>query len=240
METLQLYHCNTSYASQKVRLFMAQMGIPYESRHIDIRAQEHITSNYREINPNGLVPTLVAAGKVICGSTSIMVYLHDKYCKDGQKMSPKLRKAIISFCFAHEALHDPHMRTLSYCLIFMANKKYSAETERLLEVADNHPNKERGEFLKAAIRGELTSQNIKIAEHQIKQALQEMDTLLSGNPDSGFMFGNKYSMADAVATAGLFRVEKLQMQDEIKDNKLLAIYYERMRQLPSFNAAGMV
>ena len=54
-----LYHCDESYASQKVRVYFLEKGIEWQSHHIDVLNQEHIIdSSYRLIHPRGLVPAL--------------------------------------------------------------------------------------------------------------------------------------------------------------------------------------
>lgn len=64
------------------------------------------------------------------------------------------KKLIHSICKEHEALHDPAIYTLSYANIFMSpDKRKSLDIPRILQLAKQHPNVERGEFMARAIQG---------------------------------------------------------------------------------------
>jgi hypothetical protein len=46
----------------KVRLCLAEKGLSWETRFIDLIKLDHMTPQYLELNPNGVVPTLVHDG----------------------------------------------------------------------------------------------------------------------------------------------------------------------------------
>ena len=229
---LNLYHCNTSYASQKTRLFLAEFEIPYKDIHIDLRKQEHITSDYRDINPAGTVPSLRDDDTLILNSTDIMVYLSERY-------QHPVSDEIIAFCRRHEALHDPYLRTLSYHHLFCsADEKQDKDIDKIIAIASQHPNKARGEFLIRAARGKFTEMELSLAKKMLLAELDTMEILLKTNKQ-GFMFGDSYSMADANATAVLFRMEKIGLLNEISETTMLIDYYQNMKSRPSFKKAHM-
>ena len=56
---LILYHGWRSSASRRVRLCLAEKGLDYESRLVDmIRGEQH-SPEYLAMNPNGVVPALI-------------------------------------------------------------------------------------------------------------------------------------------------------------------------------------
>ena len=59
---LHLYHVALSNCSQRVRIALEEKGLPWTSHHLNLAANEHATPEYRTINPNGVVPTLVHDG----------------------------------------------------------------------------------------------------------------------------------------------------------------------------------
>jgi len=84
---LELYHNDMSTCAQKVRLTLAEKGLAWEGRHLDLRAGDQQKPEYLKLNPRGVVPTIVDNGKVVRESTVIMEYLDDEYPK------PSLRPA---------------------------------------------------------------------------------------------------------------------------------------------------
>ena len=77
-DTYELYHNDLSLCSKKVRVCMAELGIPYKSHHIDLietGSYENIGRDFLAVNPAGLVPVLVHNGHPIYESREIIRYL---------------------------------------------------------------------------------------------------------------------------------------------------------------------
>ena len=69
----------SSYA-QKVRIDLAEKDLDWQSTHLSLRAGDSRAEDYKRLNPNGVVPTLITEdGKVLIESTVIMEYLDDAY-----------------------------------------------------------------------------------------------------------------------------------------------------------------
>ena len=75
----RLYHYWSSVCSQKVRMCLAEKGLDWESRHVDIFAFENYEPAYTALNPKVVVPTLDHEGKVLIGSNTILEYLEDVF-----------------------------------------------------------------------------------------------------------------------------------------------------------------
>lgn len=58
---------------------MEEMGLSYETMPLDFSKQEHKSSQYLELNPNGKVPTIIDDGFVLWESLAINYYLIEKY-----------------------------------------------------------------------------------------------------------------------------------------------------------------
>ena len=76
---LALYHNDMSSCAQKVRLMLAEKGLEWESRHLDLRAGDHQSDEYRAVNPQGFVPMLEIDGHRLTQSLAIINYLDLKY-----------------------------------------------------------------------------------------------------------------------------------------------------------------
>ena len=75
---MKLYHGWLSSASRRVRLCLAEKGLPYESMPIDMSRQEHHAPAYLAMNPNGVVPALLLNnGESLYESSTICEYLDD-------------------------------------------------------------------------------------------------------------------------------------------------------------------
>ena len=97
-----LYHTDTSYYSQIVRLVLEEEGVQYKSRHFDINygsSMEHLNSWYLNINPNGVVPTLIYQGKPIVESRDISLFVVEEISNEGRLLlkQTKVRRILQIF-----------------------------------------------------------------------------------------------------------------------------------------------
>ena len=95
-----LYHTDTSYYSQIVRLVLEEEGIQYKSRHFDIHSSmEQLNSWYLNINPNGVVPTLIYQGKPIVESRDISLFVVEEISNEGRLLlkQTKVRRILQIF-----------------------------------------------------------------------------------------------------------------------------------------------
>jgi glutathione S-transferase len=76
---LELYHDWRSLRPIKFRLCLAEKGLSWKSRFVDLIKLEHMTPQYLKLNPNRVVPTLVHDGVPIYESTLINEYLDEVY-----------------------------------------------------------------------------------------------------------------------------------------------------------------
>ena len=79
--SLTFYHSPHSSASP-VHWTLLELGVPFESVVLDLKAGEQKKPAYLKINPNGKVPALVHDGLVIFESTAIQMYLGETFGVD--------------------------------------------------------------------------------------------------------------------------------------------------------------
>ncbi len=74
-----LYTFFRSSTSYRVRIALAFKGLAWEPRYVSLPAMEHRTPDYFDVNPQGLVPTLVDDEVTIAQSLAILEYLEERY-----------------------------------------------------------------------------------------------------------------------------------------------------------------
>lgn len=75
MSRIVLYDYYRSSAAYRVRIALNLKGLRYESRPVNLLNAEQRGDDYRELNPQGLVPMLDIDGHRLTQSLAIMVYL---------------------------------------------------------------------------------------------------------------------------------------------------------------------
>ena len=89
---LTLYHGDTSTCSKRVRITLAEKDVEWESKYLDLAKRDNLDPVYLEINPNGVVPTIVHDGKILYESNVIIEYLDEIYPEPALRPSdPYLR-----------------------------------------------------------------------------------------------------------------------------------------------------
>jgi glutathione S-transferase len=76
---LTLYDFGNSVCCQKVRITMRAKALDWKAVKVDLFKAEQYQPDYLELNPKGVVPTLVHDGKAIIESTLICEYLDDTF-----------------------------------------------------------------------------------------------------------------------------------------------------------------
>ncbi|MBA3502348.1 MAG: glutathione S-transferase family protein [Myxococcota bacterium] len=73
-----LYHDLRAPNPRRVRIFLAEKGVPYDTIEVSIAAQAHQTPEFRKKNPIALLPVLeLADGKVLRESMAICRFLEE-------------------------------------------------------------------------------------------------------------------------------------------------------------------
>lgn len=90
---IELYDHPVSPCAQKVRLVLAEKAIDYEIRPVDLGAKQNLSPEYLQLNPAGLVPTLVVDGQPVPESTVICELLDELYPNPSLRPDDPLQQA---------------------------------------------------------------------------------------------------------------------------------------------------
>ncbi len=81
-----LYEYWRSSASYRVRIALNLLGEVYEARPVNLLTAAHREADYLDLNPQGILPTLVIDGQTLTQSLAIIEYLHNT--RDGSTLIP--------------------------------------------------------------------------------------------------------------------------------------------------------
>jgi maleylpyruvate isomerase len=76
---MKLYGYFRSSAAYRVRIAMNLKGVAVEHAYVHLRKGEQTTADYRKLNPQGLVPTLMDGEHALTQSLAIIEYLDERY-----------------------------------------------------------------------------------------------------------------------------------------------------------------
>jgi glutathione S-transferase len=124
---MKLYNVAYSGNSYKVRLLLAQLGIPCEIIEVDILKGESRTPEFLKINPNGRTPVLDDNGFTLSESNAILAYLArgTKYLPDHKKKFGQ----VFQWMFFEQYSHEPFITTSRF---WLQHKSDSQEKTALL------------------------------------------------------------------------------------------------------------
>jgi glutathione S-transferase len=236
MAMLALYHNDMSSCAQKVRLCLAEKALPWESRHLSLRAGEHQRDWYVKLNPRAVVPTLIDGDIVIPESNVINEYLDEKFPDPPLAAKDPYGRAKMRLWTKQldEDVHDACIAILSFGIAF--RHQYIARGDQGQQMLEQIPNVFKRERRRDVIEKGLDSMHFTHAVSRMLLLLREMDAALAGHR---WLTGDTYTIADAAFTPYLVRLEHLDILGMTQDFSHVIDWYERIKARRSF-AEGIV
>ena len=188
-----LYHGWKSSASRRVRLCLAEKGLKYESRIIDLAKGEHHSPEYLARNPNGVIPLLILPdGRSLYESSTINEYLDETYPEPPLRPADPYQRAEMRNWVRHvdERIGNLIVFNWKHGIAQVAAKLSDAElAERIRKI----PSKERQEAWLRAARKPYTPAEEDEARRKLVLMLDRMETSLKAGD---WLVGNRYSLAE--------------------------------------------
>ena len=136
---LQLYTWTTPNGVKPL-IMLEELGVPYDTRWIDLGQGAQHTEQFRRVNPNGKIPALVDGDTTVFESGAVLIHLAEK----AGRFLPKngaARAQALSWLFFQVGGVGPMFGQLGHFLradekVPYAMQRYRAETERLYGVLD--------------------------------------------------------------------------------------------------------
>jgi len=226
---LTLYHNDMSVCAQKVRLALAEKGLTYTARHLNLRAGDQREPDYLKLNPKGVVPTLVDDKTVVTESVVINEYIDDAFPEPPLKPADPAGRARMRWWTKH--IDDGIFAatgTVSMSIAF--HHQYTPEVVEQLVALRGPVYRQRFEQLKKGVDNPAFPEAIK----RLYKMVADMDEALARGP---WLTGVDYTLADIAHAPYVTRLDHLKFMALMDKHPRVADWYERMRARPAYQSA---
>lgn len=235
---MKLFHSWLSSASRRVRLCLAEKGIPYEGVAVDLSRQEQHTPEFLAMNPNGVVPALeLAPGRFLHESSTICEYLDDVHPIPPLRPEDPYERAVMrNFVRWTDEKCLPNLLVLNWSLTLQPIASRWSDAE-LADKLARIPTAERREAWSRVARRPYTAQELAGAQDRLLELTDRMEAMLQ---DADWLVGDRFSLADVAATPFIARIDEI-IPDALQagHRPRLRAWWEATRQRPAFAAARL-
>jgi glutathione S-transferase len=233
---LCLYHAGPSVSAIKVRLVLHEKNLPWESKLVHVHRGEQYAAEYRKLNPNAVVPTLVHNDRPIIESTIIIEYLDDVFPAPPLLPSDPYRKAMAPLWMkkVDDYLHAA-CNALTFAIAFrpiLLRKNTREQLEaRFAAIPDPNMRERQRQSVLLGLEAPLVGEALR----NYDKFIGEMEEALAQSP---YLAGDGYSLADVAATPYVNRTTMLALDGALLNGRRrVQEWFKRIRERPSFQAA---
>jgi glutathione S-transferase len=237
LASLTLYHGWRSSASRRVRLCLAEKGLAFESKVIDLTRMEHHSPAYLKLNPNGVIPLLILEdGRALYESGTICEYLDETWPDPPLRPADADGRAEMRNWIRHVdgLIGNLIVFNWAHSMAKVAQQWTDAElAERLAKV----PSKERREAWLRTARKPYTEEERAKARDKLKTGL--LDRMEESLAKGGWLVGEHYSLADIGAVPFVKRIAEEIAPDEMTKARhpRVTAWWEAIQARPAFGVA---
>jgi glutathione S-transferase len=249
MPDVVLYGFPGSLCSQKVRLALAEKGVLYEDRFVDIELRlTNYEPWYLRLNPKGVVPTLVHGERVVTDSARILAYVDEAF--EGPGLTPEdpgERERMAHWIGAQDRVG---MRELSYAsfkgMLGLVLRRVSMplRVRKLRQLRGANP--ELADLYDSKLE-DIRAWRAQIRDaKEIAQIRRELEGVLGQVEEqlgkTRHLASDAYSLADVAWTCVLARLTMLGLAPSLwGEGRLPRVedYYGALRSRPSFTGARL-
>ena len=224
---LHLYHHGMSSCSQRVRLCLEEKQVQWTSHIINMEKNEHLSAQYKRINPKCLVPAMIHNDKIVTESTDIIKYIDQTF--PGTSLFPKDKK-FYQECVSQSDPLQSTLKTLSFEYLFKPLKKRTAHRD--LEKAREHSSDAHlihfyEDFAKGFSKERLLQER--------KAFYESMKWLDQRLEHKRWLDGQNFSLSDIIWIANVHRGSMFGFP--IHKFKNLDHWYKQFQNKPAYNNA---
>lgn len=229
--SIVLYNGPHSTCSQKVRLALWEKSIAFVDRRMNLAQNEHLEDWYLELNPNGVVPTLVHEGQVVTDSSVINEYLEE--ISPNAPLMPRTaieRARVRTWRQYIDEVPTPAIRVPSFNAYILKMWSDVPDAEFQALVAKRTVRKHL--YQKIGREG-FSEHEVREALERLQQTLLRMESSLRSGP---WLCGEQLTLADISIVPTIVRLETLGYAHMWHNLPHVARWFDAVKRRPSFSA----
>ena len=234
---LTLHHAWASTCSQKVRLCLAEKGLSYAERLLDLRRFEQLSPAFLALNPDGMVPVLEHERLVLTESTVINDYLDDRFPDPPLRPADPAGRARVGMWnrlvdeIASPAIKAPSFaRNLRPGLRALDDAALDAALARM-------PDPMVARRWRRAAREGFATEELAYAHDRLRLVLGRVEAAMARGP---WLAGAAFTLADINMAPFILRIEGFEEYDLARDWPRCRVWLDALRARPAFPAARIV
>lgn len=188
-----LYHWEPNANSGKPMLTLAEKGVAFESRYLDLLNFDQHKPDYLAINPQGTIPAMIHGDRVLTESTAIMEYVDAAF--DGPSLmpsAPRDRWRVRWWMKFMDQWLAPSFSMIGWS-VFIGPSVRARDPKELEAAIDRIPLPERRVAWRKAIYNQFSAEEMAESQRRVAIGIRMLEEALSERPWLG---SDHYSLAD--------------------------------------------
>lgn len=190
---LTLFHWEPNANSGKPMLALAEKGVDYESRYLDLLNFDQHRPEYLAINPDGTIPALVHDGRVLTESTPMMEYIDEQF--EGPALRPKDpagRWRMRWWMRFFDAYLAPSLSMIGWS-VFVGPAARQRDPKELAAAIERIPLPSRRLAWRKALFNEFTPEELEESRRRVRFGISALEAHLARH---AWIAGDSYSLGD--------------------------------------------
>ncbi len=233
---LTLYHHNSSVCAAKIRVALAEKGLPWDSRLMRLDGDQFDPA-YLALNPAAVVPTLVHGGTVVTESNVILEYLDDAFPENPLRPDDPAERAaaralMMRLDDGSDGLHHA-ASVLTYAIAYRMRLVEAAggtDPDRLRPAIEANMNPKSRVWLEEVVYRGVEAPIVRTCLLRFDRLLDNFEARLTDQ----WLTGPRYSVTEAAYTSYMVRLEMLHLGFLWRDRPRIARWFDRLKARPSF------
>jgi glutathione S-transferase len=229
---LTLYHNRGSTCSQKVRICLAEKGLPWHGHLVDLRAFEQLEPWFLALNPQAMVPVLRIDDVVLTESLVINEFLDDAFPDPPLRPADAVARARMREWTLHVATDTSWaIKVPSFMVNIRPDLSRRYGSEQIERLVARMPNRETAARWIAAVRHGYSDAELAQSFARLDATLDRMQSTLSRQR---WLAGDAHSLADLDMAPFVHRLAQIGERARIAARPAVATWYDAIRARRAF------